>query len=132
MALKLESNIHFQPMVPSTMGAAQGSRIKKRTMGRPGKLLSRARAKIFARTSTSSCEMKVKIKVLASDLWKIGSCTTAMKFLRPTKDALRLPVTALLMLKYRAKKNGIPTRRAIYPMAGAIIKGPSNLSRSSK
>ncbi len=94
-----ESNIHFQPMAPSAMGAAQGSRMRNRTTPRPGKRCSRARASTVLSTMTRAWETKVKMRVLVRADRKMVLLTARRKFVSPTNWRVGDPVVALLTLR---------------------------------
>src|SRR6058998_3535227 len=79
----MESRIHSHPIVPSEMGATQGSKIRRRISHLPRKSLSRARASTLVKTITSTWETTAKTKVFFSEVWNFVVETTLTKFLNP-------------------------------------------------
>jgi hypothetical protein len=82
-------------MLPSEMGATQGSRISSRTSHFPRNLRSRAMARMLARTMTSVCDTSEKMAVFPSALRNAGSSRAALKFSSPTKRGVEVPMVTL-------------------------------------
>src|SRR3989442_5153076 len=99
MTLKVESKIHSQPSVASEIGAAHGSRMRKRAIALPWNDFMSARASTLPSTITASCETKVNTNVLRRARRKTGLAMTFSKFRRPTNENSRLPADELVELR---------------------------------
>ena len=97
--LKSESKIQRKPIVPSAIGAAQGSRTKKRRIQRPRKGFASWCASTPATSRTITWEMTVNITVLRSARRKFGLSQASVKLRSPTKSPLSDPAVASVMLR---------------------------------
>ena len=68
MTLYVESRIQSQPIVPSEIGATQGSRIRSRTSHLPRNSLSSARASTVPSTITRTCATNANTKVFRREV----------------------------------------------------------------
>src|SRR6267143_6841748 len=92
----MESRIQSQPMLPSEIGATQGSRMSKRTTHFPRNSFCRETARTVARKITITCEVTAKRNVFRSARRKLGSSSAERKFSHPTnRPADELTVTSL-------------------------------------
>src|SRR5689334_25337784 len=111
MTLEVEWKIHSHPGVAGEIGAAHGSRIRKRTTSLPRNGFKRARARMLPRKMTRNWETKVKTKVFRSARWNTGLPSTERKFCSPTNENWRLPAEELVRLRKTASRKGRPTSR---------------------
>ena len=111
------------------MGAAQGSRIRKRRIHFPRKFRSIACAISPAPTRTIACEMTVKRNVCQTACWKAGFPHSCRKLSRPTHLPCR-PVVAFVKLSQIASASGPATSTVTKMTAGEMSTDARTPGRS--
>ena len=97
----------------SEIGAAHGSRIRKRARPLPRNGFISARASTLPSTITVSCETKVNTNVFQRARRKTALATTFSKFCSPTNENSRLPADELVRLSTSASRKGMATSSAM-------------------
>ena len=85
-------------MVPSAIGAVQGSMIRNRMSHLNRNSRIRSSVSMFDSTRTVAMDVKVKMQVFSRDFRNVGSFSTAAKFPKPTIWKSGFPTVTLLKL----------------------------------